>query len=266
MAHEHGPHSCYCPTCNYTTEVNASVKCNTLFCPNDGTRLRAVETGEFRIAESVSSVIPIDNQPIAASFFGQGQWITDFITPGAQDIQALFQQLTEGINNSMERIITCWQWVASQVKYVRFVKGWLWINGRSSVQKDYWQPPSQSIQTRVGNCATKSFLLCSLLRNELPADQVYCTLGNLYNGKTGGHAWCTLKLGDEEYIMESTMPTAPPLVPISATKRYEAVHFFNDKNVFAVEGKTQILPYTLCFSTWLSDYLDWAYIEAQRGH
>lgn len=214
----------------------------------------------------MDNIIQVDNQPIAATFFGEGQWLTDFITPDALDIQTLYQQLTSGISGSEERIIACWKWVASQVKYVKFVKGYLWVNGRSSVQKDYWQPPSLSIETRVGNCATKSFLLCSLLRNELSPDQVYCTLGNLYNGKVGGHAWVTLNLNGEEYVMESTMPTAPPLVPISMATRYEPVHFFNDKIVEAVSGKTQILPYTLCFSTWLSDYLDWVYIEAQRGH
>jgi hypothetical protein len=218
------------------------------------------------ISEHVCSVIPIDNQPIAASFFGEGQWLTDFITPGAQDIQGLYQQLTQGISGSEERIIACWKWVTSQVKYVKFVKGWIWVNGRSSVQRDYWQPPSLTIQTRVGNCAVKSFLLCSLLRNELSPDQVYCALGNLHNGKSGGHAWCILKLGDEEYVMESTTPTAPPLVPISAATRYEPFHFFNDKSIFAVEGNTQIMPYTLCYSTWLADYLNWAYIERQRQH
>jgi hypothetical protein len=218
------------------------------------------------VSERISGVIPIDDQPIAAGFFGEGQWLTNLITPGALDIQALYQQLTQGISGSQERITACWNWVASQVKYVKSVKGYLWVNGRSSVQKDYWSPPSLTLQTLVGNCATKSFLLCSLLRNELPPDQVYCTLGNLYNGKAGGHSWVTLKFGDEEYIMESTTPTAPPLVPISAANRYEAVHYFNDQVVQVVEGKSQILPYTLCFSTWLSDYLDWVYIQEQRGY
>src|SRR4030042_6775015 len=138
----------------------------------------------------MDNIIQVDDQPIAATFFGEGQWLTDFITPDALDIKSLHRQLTEGMQDSTERIIACWKWVASRVKYVKFVKGYLWVNGRSFLQKDYWQPPSLTIQTRVGNCAVKSFLLCSLLRNELPADQVYCTLGNLYNGKAGGHAWC----------------------------------------------------------------------------
>lgn len=265
MVRPHGPHECYCTVCGHRQEVAEYVKCNTLTCPIDGSRMRAVETGEFRIAEHVPvNLVPIDDQPIAAGLWGEGSWLSDFITPDALDVQALHQQITEGINDSKERIIACWKWVASQVKYVKFVKARMWVNGRSSAQNDYWQLPSLTIQTRVGNCAVKSFLLCSLLRNELPAEQVYCTLGNLYNGKPGGHAWLKLNLDDEQFYMESTMPTAPPLVPIAAAKRYEAVHYFNDKSVHAVEGATQVLPYTMCYSTWLSEYLNWAYIENQR--
>lgn len=65
--------------------------------------------------------------------------------------------------------------------------------------------------------------------------------------------------------MESTTPAVPPMVPVSAAERYEAVHYFNDKIVLAVFGKTQLEPYTECFSTWLSDYLNWAYIESQKS-
>lgn len=50
MAHEHGPHKCYCPECNYETEVGAYVKCNSLVCPSCGARLRARETGALRSA------------------------------------------------------------------------------------------------------------------------------------------------------------------------------------------------------------------------
>lgn len=216
------------------------------------------------MAESISRVIAIDDQPIAATFFGEGKWLTDFITPDASDVQTLYKELTKGIDNTVDRIAACWKWVASRVKYVEFVRGRIWINGKTSVQNDLWTLPETTIQTKVGNCAVKSFLLTSLLRNELSPDQVYCALGNLYNGKPGGHAWPILKLQGEEYIMETTTPTAPPLVPASAAKRYEVVHYFNDKEVYAVEGKTQMVPMTACYSTWLSDYLNWAYIEGQR--
>jgi len=213
-----------------------------------------------------AAVIPIDNQPIDATWFGEGRWLTDFITPDALEIQGLYQQITEGVQDARDRIVALWQWVASNIRYVKFVQGKTWIAGKVSVQKDLWLDPTTTIHIGQGNCAVKSFLLASLLRNELSADQVHCALGNLHNGRPGGHAWIKLNLDDGEYYMESTMPTAPPMVPASTAKRYEAVHYFNDEQVLAIEGRTQMVPFTACYSDWLDNYLHWAYIEGQRGN
>ncbi|MGQ9545918.1 MAG: transglutaminase-like domain-containing protein [Dehalococcoidia bacterium] len=264
MAHQHGRHICYCPVCTYEVEVDAYVKCNSLDCPQCGARMRAKETGELRIAES-TNLIRIDDQPIEASFFGEVRRLTSFITPVAMEVQELYKKITKDASNTVDKIVACWKWVASRVKYVEFVRGKLTINGKTSVQNDLWTLPETTIKTQVGNCAVKSFLLTSLVRNELSSDQAYCALGNLYNGKPGGHAWCSIKLDSTEYIMESTRPTVPPLVPAHAAQRYEAVHYFNDAKVYAVEGKTQLIPMTACYSSWLSDYLNWAYIESQKS-
>jgi hypothetical protein len=266
--HEHGPHICYCPSCNnYSTEVGENVKCNTLYCPQCGARLRARETGEYRVSAQYSpvaeNVTQINDQPIAASFFGEGRWLTDFITPDEPDVRELYSSVTRGLADPVDRIIALRNWVANRVRYVQFVRGHLWINGKSAIQNDLWTSPSLTIQTKVGNCAVKSFLLTSLLRNELPADRVYCTMGNLYNGKPGGHAWVTVKNGDEQ-IMETTVPSAPAMVPAAVATRYESVHYFNDKEVYAVPGRTQLVPMAAVYSTWLERYLKWAYIEAHR--
>ena len=210
------------------------------------------------------NVVPINDQPIAAGFFGEGRWLTEFITPEASDVTGLYKHITAGIDTADERIVACWRWVANEVKYVKFVKGKIWINGQWSVQNDLWTTPSMTIQTRVGNCAVKSFLLTSLLRNELPAGEVYCSLGNLYNGKPGGHAWVALKMTEGEYIMETTVPTAPPMVLAEDAKRYEPVHYFNDAEVQAIEGRTQLMPMASVYSSWLSSYLNWAYIEGNK--
>lgn len=53
--HPHGEHSCYCPSCGYQETVGASERCNQRSCPYDGTRLRAVDTGERRISADVSA-------------------------------------------------------------------------------------------------------------------------------------------------------------------------------------------------------------------
>jgi len=115
----------------------------------------------------------------------------------------------------------------------------------------------------VHNCANKAFLLTSLLRRELASDKAYCVLGNLYNGKPGGHAWCQAKLGGIDYILEATRQDVP-MVPVALAERYEAVHLFNDEQIFAIEGKTLMLPMTKCYSTWLKDYLNWTYIKSQK--
>jgi len=206
----------------------------------------------------------IDDQPISATFFGEGKWLTDFITPKAIDVQELHDSLTQKAVALEDRIARLHQWVGNQVRYKRFIRGKMIIEGKTSVQNDLWNLPSVTARLRVGNCANKSFLLTSLLRNELSPSQVYCVLGNLYNGKAGGHAWVQVKYDDDEYIIESTRADVPLLVPVGAAPRYEAVHLFNDEEAYAIEGRTVMEPFTACFSTWLRDYLDWSYIESQR--
>jgi len=48
MVHKHGLHSCYCPSCGYTIEVDVYQKCKEQVCPLCGDRMRATETGEYR--------------------------------------------------------------------------------------------------------------------------------------------------------------------------------------------------------------------------
>jgi len=259
-------HTCYCPSCNnYSIEAGPSLVCSLQNCPQCGAILRdRNETAISGPGGSPGTLVAINDQPVAASFFGEGKWLTDFVTPEASDVQGLYAYLTKGLTNSIDRITACGKWVANQVRYVQFVKGKIWIEGKSSVQTDLWTYPSMTIKTRVGNCAVKSFLLTSLLRNELPANEVYCILGNLHNGKPGGHAWVALKLPEGEQIMETTVPSAPAMVSAAKATRYESVHYFNDQEVYAVEGRTQLVPMAAVYSTWLGEYLNWLYIQDHR--
>jgi len=210
------------------------------------------------------NTIAIDDQPISATFFGEGRWLTDFVTPNASDIRKLHKDLTQGITSLEDRIAALHSYVASKIRYTRFVKGRLSIEGKSSIQDDLWNMPSITARVNVGNCANKAFLMTSLLRQDMPSSQVHCVLGNLYNGKAGGHAWVQVKLGGQDYIIETTRADVPALVLASNADRYEAVHLFNDETAYAIEGRTMMEPMTACYSTWLSDYLDWAYIEGRK--
>ena len=204
----------------------------------------------------------MDDQPISATFFNEGKWLTEFVTPDNLEVQAKYEEITAGLVTLEEKLIACRDYVAN-FPYRKFLSGTLNINGHISQQHDLWADPSTVIRVGVGNCSNKSFLLTSLLRNVLSPNQVHTVLGNLYNGKPGGHAWVQVKL-DDDYIMESTQPNVPPLVPVSATQRYEAIHLFNDQSLYTIPGKTVMKPYTACFSPWLEDYLDFAYIEGRK--
>ena len=207
----------------------------------------------------------IDDQPISATFFSEGRWLTSFVTPDALEVKNLYGNLARNADSIEEELLACWGWVADKVKYVKFVKAKVWINGHSSVQTDYWQNPSESIKTRVGNCANKAFLLASLARNGLDPESIHCVLGNLHQaGKPGGHAWCEVSCDGESYIMEATRGDMKPMVATRVAEIYEPIIYFNDKGVSAIEGRTLITPFTAVYADWLHDYLDWAYIEGRK--
>ena len=172
----------------------------------------------------------MDDQPISATFFNEGRWLTEFITPEALEIQKLFKDLTKGITDRLNRVRILHRWVANEIKYKPFIKAKMTIEGRSSVNPDVWLRPSITRMVKVGNCANKSFLMASLLRNDFSPGEVHVVLGNLYNGAAGGHAWVQLNVGERAFIVESTRGDVPAMVPAATAERYEAVHFFNDNN------------------------------------
>lgn len=55
MNHEHGAHTCYCPSCGFEQDVEAYIRCNSEICPICGHGLRAKETGEFRVSNAGNS-------------------------------------------------------------------------------------------------------------------------------------------------------------------------------------------------------------------
>jgi hypothetical protein len=211
----------------------------------------------------INDAIIIDDQPISANFFGAGSWLTSYITPESPDVKMLYNQITAGAISAEDKTTACWDWVANEVKYRSFIKATINIEGKSSRQDDYWQMPNLCIHTQIGNCANKAFLLTSLLRNHIDSEHVYCVLGNLYNGHASGHAWVEAIENGADVIIEATRGDVP-IVPARQATRYEAIHYFNDKKVLMVPGKTELRPIEACYSTWLHDYLYWGYIEEAK--
>jgi len=97
---------------------------------------------------------------------------------------------------------------------------------------DYWTEPRELLEAQTGDCDDKAILLCSILRNYLPADQVYCAYGLWsLDGETTGHMWLVAEGEDgEDRIIEATAG------PERKTRGKYILHgIFNDKYAFSTD-------------------------------
>jgi hypothetical protein len=97
---------------------------------------------------------------------------------------------------------------------------------------DYWTTPAEILEVQAGDCDDKAILLCSILRNYLPPDQVFCAFG-LWSVDAGisGHMWVVTEGEDgEDRVIESTAG------PGRKTRgRYVLHGMFNDKYAFSTD-------------------------------
>ncbi len=97
---------------------------------------------------------------------------------------------------------------------------------------DYWRTPAESMDQKAIDCDDSAILLCSLLRNYLPPDQVFCSVGIwAKRGKSGGHMWVTVKeFGKPARLLESTGPSTREPSGV-----YHLSALFNDEYTFATK-------------------------------
>ena len=175
----------------------------------------------------------VDDQAID-SRFGESVWLTSFITPQNPDIMLKYQALTEGLLSQRDRIVSLWEYVAN-IPYREIIRSKLVVNGRVISQKDTWFYPAETMKTGVANCANKSFLLASLLLNELPESKVSCVMGRVTIDGIGAHAWVEVECSGKDYLLETTLPQLEEaLIPTSLATAYEPVLCFSDKRVYGM--------------------------------
>jgi len=214
---------------------------------------------------SLEQAVPIDDQPIKeATLFFNDKWLREWVTPDNLQVQDEYQKLTNGLADPSDRVLACFNRVLS-VPYTEAVKVKVSVDGITITQNDAWLEPGQALMTYVDargkkrpiklNCANRSFLLASLLRQEYPPDKVWVVLGNLNMDGLGGHAWVMLR-SDQDYILETTSPNIR--YPISAdSPAHEDIIYFNDKEVRAIPDRKIREPFSKCWChPLLEDYLD----------
>jgi len=97
---------------------------------------------------------------------------------------------------------------------------------------DYWETPREVLSERAADCDGKAILLCSILRNYIPPDEVYCAFG-LWRagGETSGHMWGVIGSEDgEDIILEATAAPSKP-----SKGKYIIHGIFNDCFAFATD-------------------------------
>ena len=172
----------------------------------------------------------------------------------------LYEEVTRGLKSNEEKILACWTYVAN-IPYRETIASRITVNGKTKGQSDLWLYPAETIKLApVANCANKSFLLTSLLRNVLSESEVYCALGHLNIDGIGAHAWVAIYMG-QDYILETTISQLEKaLIPEVVADAYEPVIYFNDMGVYTVlqgYSVTSIVNerFGFCAIPWLRSYL-----------
>lgn len=202
----------------------------------------------------IEKAVLIDDQPIAASLFGEDRWLTDWVTPDSLEIQSQYEKLTEGLTSAWDKALACFNRVLD-IPYTEAVRVRVSVDGKTFTQNDVWLEPGQALKADTHlNCANRAFLLASLLRRDYPANKVWTVFGNLRVNGLGGHAWVLLR-EQQDYILETTSPRIR--TPITNSDAHEGVIYFNDQEVRAVPGLELKQPFSKCWChPFLEDYLD----------
>jgi len=90
---------------------------------------------------------------------------------------------------------------------------------------DYWELPAETLADRAADCDGLAILTCSILRNYIAAEDVFCAVGE-WEGE--GHMWVVLSENGEVRIIEATAASKTPI-----TGKYEVAAIFNDSYVFS---------------------------------
>jgi|GEM_PF-5770375 len=167
--------------------------------------------------------------------WGEPEILTSFITPNQPAIKSQAQQLKK--DNDMATTIATYNWLEDKYHYetdsleIR--------NSKHTVLKggiDTWNLPVLTLAIKHQNnghiwvdCEDGTFLLVSLLRaNGINA---WANIGTVeINGSIYGHAWATVILNGNEYLLETTLgQTLQALRPVP--EFYTPNFAFNEKEV-----------------------------------
>lgn len=165
--------------------------------------------------------------PVAKRCFGEVRDIREFVQPWSLPVRRLALSLERPTME--ETMVACWDWVARNVEYPpgpldrmdrHTREAFLGTGSRAVILPslpafrdtvyDHWGFPAETLALGMGDCDDAAVLLASLLRNFLPEERVFATVGLF--GRWGGHVWVTAfdPAAIGPFVLESTLAEALP--------------------------------------------------------
>lgn len=206
------------------------------------------------------NMLAADDQPIVSRPLGDAIWITSLITPDNPDVQLKYDELAGDLNSTEDIATALWRYVSS-FRYNELIASAIIAGGVSSRERDTWFYPSEAMRMKISNCANRSFLMASLLKNDPYSTNTMCVMGTIKLDGIGGHAWVTTNINGRDYIIETTQPNlSRALIPVDMADAYQPMVAFDDKNVYAFESVENIQAllnerFGLCAVDFLHEYL-----------
>lgn len=100
---------------------------------------------------------------------------------------------------------------------------------------DFWATPGETLEAQTlrreegiefsCDCDDMAILLCSILRNYIPPEDIYCAIGD-WNGE--GHMWVVMANSNGDRVIEATAPSSKRV-----KGNYRLYAIFNDQYAFS---------------------------------
>lgn len=117
-----------------------------------------------------------------------------------------------------ERIAGLWSRIADRCEYE--------LDQESSETREVWKTSTETWADRAGDCEDTSILLTDALLSA--GFDARVAIG--WNGNIGQHAWVVVRVGERQYVLESTLQET--ITPESLTPLEEAADFYQPEQLF----------------------------------
>ncbi len=164
---------------------------------------------------------------LAADTSGYIRRATEFMSGFSLPETDLYREAQSG----EEKVLSLWQQVADRCKYE--------LDQNANDAREAWKLPEETWDQKAGDCEDTAILLAdALISKGFPAR---VAIG--WNGNIGQHAWCVVKIGSGQYVLESTLQGTldhKALVSIvDAAPFYQPEQLFDRENLYFSAGAPQ---------------------------